>query len=151
MTGLTSVPEDPTFRRALPLRVSGDGGAWTETLRRSMADVAVQLTVNGQAGAPSNLTDDADFPAEQCRLPGPTSVAGGVCGACTVLVDSGSARVPGVAVQAEGTKVDDPGIPWARRRLSPVQSAFRAMACSVVCTPGFASASLTDSARTPTQ
>ena len=95
-----------------------------------MADVAVQLTVNGQArhATVEPRTTLADFLREQCRLTGThLGCEHGVCGACTVLVDGAAVRAClAFAVQAEGTEVTTiEGIAGPDGELSPVQSAFR--------------------------
>ena len=109
-----------------------------------MADVALELSVNGQArrATVEPRTTLADFLREQCRLTGThLGCEHGVCGACTVLVDGAAVRACLVfAVQAGGTEVTTiEGIAGPDGELSPVQSAFRdchGLQCGF-CTPGF--------------
>jgi aerobic carbon-monoxide dehydrogenase small subunit len=109
-----------------------------------MGDVRVELTVNGEARAgevPARLTL-ADFLRERCRLTGThLGCEHGVCGACTVLLDSDPVRACLVfAVQADGCEVTTiEGLGGPDGTLSPVQEAFRdchGLQCGF-CTPGF--------------
>jgi len=109
-----------------------------------MADVAIVLTVNGQvrrATVEPRLTL-ADFLRERLQLTGThLGCEHGVCGACTVLLDSEAVRSCLIfAVQADGGEVVTvEAIAGPDGALSPVQSAFRehhGLQCGF-CTPGF--------------
>lgn len=109
-----------------------------------MAEVAVALTVNGEARSATvepRLTL-ADFLRERCHLTGThLGCEHGVCGACTVLVDGAAVRSCLMfAVQAAGTEVTTiEGLGSGDGRLTPVQQAFRdchGLQCGF-CTPGF--------------
>ena len=109
-----------------------------------MGEVSVQVCVNGeprQATVEPRLTL-ADFVREQCRLTGThLGCEHGVCGACTVRLDSAAVRACLVfAVQADGCDVTTiEGIADNDGALSPVQQAFRdchGLQCGF-CTPGF--------------
>jgi carbon-monoxide dehydrogenase small subunit len=109
-----------------------------------MAEVAVEVTVNGQARRATiepRLTL-ADFLREHCRLTGThLGCEHGVCGACTVMLDGAAVRSCLVfAVQADGAQVTTvEGLAATDGSLSPVQAAFRdchGLQCGF-CTPGF--------------
>jgi carbon-monoxide dehydrogenase small subunit len=109
-----------------------------------MAEVSVELTVNGkarQAMAEPRMTL-ADFLREKCRLTGThLGCEHGVCGACTVLVDGAPARACLIfAVQVAGAEITTiEGIGSPDGGLSAVQTAFRdchGLQCGF-CTPGF--------------
>jgi aerobic carbon-monoxide dehydrogenase small subunit len=109
-----------------------------------MADVSIEVTVNGQprkAAVESRLTL-ADFLRERCHLTGThLGCEHGVCGACTVLLDGQAVRSCLVfAVQADGGEITTvEGIAEPDGTLSPVQQAFRehhGLQCGF-CTPGF--------------
>src|SRR2546423_4921454 len=109
-----------------------------------MADVAVQMTINGRAHAATvepRLTL-ADFLREHCRLTGThLGCEHGVCGACTVFVEGAAVRSCLMfAVQADGAVVTTiECIAGSDGELSPVQTAFRdchGLQCGF-CTPGF--------------
>ena len=109
-----------------------------------MAEVAVQMTVNGTpfAATVEPRVTLADFLREECRLTGThLGCEHGVCGACTVLLDGAAVRACLVfAVQADGADVTTiEGIAAADGELSTVQQAFRdchGLQCGF-CTPGF--------------
>jgi carbon-monoxide dehydrogenase small subunit len=109
-----------------------------------MADVGLELTVNGQvrrATVEPRLTL-ADFLRERLQLTGThLGCEHGVCGACTVLLDGAAVRSCLIfAVQADGGEVVTvEAIAAPDGTLSPVQSAFRehhGLQCGF-CTPGF--------------
>jgi aerobic carbon-monoxide dehydrogenase small subunit len=109
-----------------------------------MAEVSIELTVNGQrrrATVEPRLTL-ADFLRERCQLTGThLGCEHGVCGACTVLLDGQAVRGCLVfAVQAGGSEITTvEGIAAPDGALSPVQQAFRehhGLQCGF-CTPGF--------------
>ena len=109
-----------------------------------MADVSIEVTVNGQprkATVEPRLTL-ADFLRERCQLTG-THLAceHGVCGACTVLLEGQAVRSCLIfAVQADGGEVKTvEGMAGPDGELSQVQAAFRehhGLQCGF-CTPGF--------------
>src|SRR5262249_26433663 len=116
----------------------------TRSRRRSVGDVEVNLTVNGQprsAVVEPRLTL-ADFLRERCELTGThLGCEHGVCGACTVLPDGAAVRSCLLfAVQADGGEVTTvEGIASPDGELSAVQTAFRdchGLQCGF-CTPGF--------------
>jgi carbon-monoxide dehydrogenase small subunit len=109
-----------------------------------VAEVSVELTVNGQARRASvepRLTL-ADFLRDRCGLTGThLGCEHGICGACTVLVDGAAVRSCLVfAVQADGAEITTiEGIAAPDGGLSAVQAAFRdchGLQCGF-CTPGF--------------
>ncbi len=109
-----------------------------------IAEIAVEMTVNGQARRASvepRLTL-ADFLRERWRLTGThLGCEHGVCGACTVLVDGQAVRSCLMfAVQADGASVTTiEGVASPDGELSTVQAAFRdchGLQCGF-CTPGF--------------
>jgi aerobic carbon-monoxide dehydrogenase small subunit len=109
-----------------------------------MADIAIEVTVNGKsrtATVEPRLTL-ADFLRERCQLTGThLGCEHGVCGACTILLDGQAVRSCLVfAVQADGGEVTTvEGIAEPDGTLSPVQQAFRehhGLQCGF-CTPGF--------------
>ena len=109
-----------------------------------MAEVAIQLRVNGQersATVEPRLTL-ADFLRERCGLTGThLGCEHGVCGACTVLLDGDAVRSCLMfAVQADGAAVTTiEGVAAPDGTLSPVQAALRdchGLQCGF-CTPGF--------------
>ena len=109
-----------------------------------MADISIEVTVNGQlkrAAVEPRLTL-ADFLRERCHLTGThLGCEHGVCGACTVFVDGAAIRSCLMfAVQADGAEVTTiEGIAGPDGELSPVQSALRechGLQCGF-CTPGF--------------
>ena len=109
-----------------------------------MADVSIEVTVNGQArrAAVEPRLTLADFLRERCQLTGThLGCEHGVCGACTVLLDGQAVRGCLVfAVQADGGSITTvEGIAAPDGTLSPVQQAFRehhGLQCGF-CTPGF--------------
>jgi aerobic carbon-monoxide dehydrogenase small subunit len=109
-----------------------------------MAEVSVQVTVNGRSWRESvepRLTL-ADFLRDRCHLTGThLGCEHGVCGACTILLDSRAVRSCLIfAVQADGGEITTvEGIAGPDGTLSPVQAAFRehhGLQCGF-CTPGF--------------
>ena len=109
-----------------------------------MADVGIQITVNGQvrrAAVEPRLTL-ADFLRERLQLTGThLGCEHGVCGACTILLDGDAVRSCLIfAVQADGADVATvEAIAGPDGALSPVQEAFRehhGLQCGF-CTPGF--------------
>ena len=110
-----------------------------------MADVGIEITVNGQvrrATVQPRLTL-ADFLRERLQLTGThLGCEHGVCGACTILLDGEAVRSCLIfAVQADGADITTvEGIADAQDgTLSPVQAAFRehhGLQCGF-CTPGF--------------
>jgi carbon-monoxide dehydrogenase small subunit len=109
-----------------------------------MADVGLEITVNGQARRATvepRLTL-ADFLRERLQLTGThLGCEHGVCGACTVLLDGEAVRSCLVfAVQADGAEITTvEAIAGSDGTLSPVQEAFRehhGLQCGF-CTPGF--------------
>ena len=109
-----------------------------------MADVTIEVTVNGQARRATvepRLTL-SDFIRERCALTGThLGCEHGVCGACTVLLDGRAVRSCLIfAVQADGCEITTvEGIAAPDGTLSPVQAAFRehhGLQCGF-CTPGF--------------
>jgi carbon-monoxide dehydrogenase small subunit len=109
-----------------------------------MADVPIEIRVNGQlrrAAVEPRLTL-ADFIRERCQLTGThLGCEHGVCGACTILLDSRAVRSCLIfAVQADGCEITTvEGIADPDGTLSPVQAAFRehhGLQCGF-CTPGF--------------
>jgi carbon-monoxide dehydrogenase small subunit len=109
-----------------------------------MADVPIEVRVNGQlrrAAVEPRLTL-ADFIRERLQLTGThLGCEHGVCGACTILLNSQAVRSCLVfAVQADGCDITTvEGIADPDGTLSPVQEAFRAhhgLQCGF-CTPGF--------------
>ncbi len=116
----------------------------TQSRRRSMPELPVQLSVNGR-----EYTDTveprvtlADHLRENCGLTGThLGCEHGACGACTVLLDGQAVRSCLVlAVQADGQEVTTvEGIASPDGELSPVQAAMRechGLQCGF-CTPGF--------------
>ena len=110
-----------------------------------MADISIEVTVNGQArkAAVEPRLTLADFLRERCQLTGThLGCEHGVCGACTVLLDGQAVRGCLVfAVQADGGEITTvEGIADAQTgELSRVQQAFRenhGLQCGF-CTPGF--------------
>jgi aerobic carbon-monoxide dehydrogenase small subunit len=108
-----------------------------------MADVSIEVTVNGQprrATVEPRLTL-ADFLRERCHLTGThLGCEHGVCGACTVILDGQAVRGCLVfAVQADGGEITTvEGVAGPDGTLSPVQQAFRehhGLQCGF-CTPG---------------
>jgi carbon-monoxide dehydrogenase small subunit len=109
-----------------------------------MREVEVAIGVNGQ---PRRTTVEprltlADFVRERCGLTGThLGCEHGVCGACTVLVDSAAVRSCLMfAVQADGHEVTTiEALAGPEGELSVVQEAFRdahGLQCGF-CTPGF--------------
>jgi carbon-monoxide dehydrogenase small subunit len=109
-----------------------------------MREVEVAIGVNGQ---PRQTTVEprltlADFVRERCGLTGThLGCEHGVCGACTVLVDSAAVRSCLMfAVQADGHEVTTiEALAGPEGELSVVQEAFRdahGLQCGF-CTPGF--------------
>jgi len=109
-----------------------------------MADVGIEITVNGQvrrATVQPRLTL-ADFLRERLQLTGThLGCEHGVCGACTILLDGEAVRSCLIfAVQADGAEVVTvEAMAGPGGVLSPVQAAFRehhGLQCGF-CTPGF--------------
>ena len=109
-----------------------------------MGEVEVQVIVNGAARSAvvePRLTL-ADFLRERCALTGThLGCEHGVCGACTVLLDSAAVRSCLVlTVQADGRAVTTiEAVASPEGELSVVQEAFRdchGLQCGF-CTPGF--------------
>jgi carbon-monoxide dehydrogenase small subunit len=109
-----------------------------------MREVEVAIGVNGQ---PRQTTVEprltlADFVRERCGLTGThLGCEHGVCGACTVLVDSAAVRSCLMfAVQADGHEVTTiEALAGPEGELSVVQEAFQdahGLQCGF-CTPGF--------------
>jgi carbon-monoxide dehydrogenase small subunit len=109
-----------------------------------MREIEVAIGVNGQ---PRQTTVEprltlADFVRERCGLTGThLGCEHGVCGACTVLVDSAAVRSCLMfAVQADGHEVTTiEALAGPEGELSVVQEAFRdahGLQCGF-CTPGF--------------
>jgi aerobic carbon-monoxide dehydrogenase small subunit len=109
-----------------------------------MGDTTLRVTVNGRAweAAVEPRLTLADFLRETCHLTGThLGCEHGVCGACTVLVDSAAVRSCLMfAVQADGAEVTTiEGLGGPDGELSRVQAAFRdchGLQCGY-CTPGF--------------
>ena len=109
-----------------------------------MDEIPVTLTVNGRRRVvliePRKTL--ADTIREDCELTGThLGCEHGVCGACTVLLDSEAVRSCLLfAVQAEGHEVTTiEGLSPSDGSLSPLQEAFRqchGLQCGF-CTPGF--------------
>jgi carbon-monoxide dehydrogenase small subunit len=109
-----------------------------------MADVGLEITVNGllrRVTVEPRLTL-ADFLRERLQLTGThLGCEHGVCGACTILLDSEAVRSCLIfAVQADGADVSTvEAVASPDGELSPVQAAFRehhGLQCGF-CTPGF--------------
>jgi carbon-monoxide dehydrogenase small subunit len=109
-----------------------------------VGEVRIRVKVNGdvrEAEVEARCTL-ADFLREECRLTGThLGCEHGVCGACTVLLDSEAVRSCLLfAVQADGAEVTTiEGMGDETGGLSPVQQAFRdghGLQCGF-CTPGF--------------
>jgi len=107
-----------------------------------MSDVAVRLTVNGQARegrcAPRRLL--VDFLREDLGLTGThVGCEHGICGACTILVNGEAARsCLMLAVQADGAELLTIEGLMKDGALHPLQEAFRehhGLQCGF-CTPG---------------
>jgi carbon-monoxide dehydrogenase small subunit len=120
-----------------------------------MADVAIELTVNGEPFRESVEPRKtlADFLREDLRLTGThLGCEHGVCGACSVLLDGRAVRACLVfAVQAAGAEVVTVEGLAADGELNPVQAAFRAehgLQCGF-CTPGFVVSATALLARNP--
>ena len=93
-----------------------------------MADVSIEVTVNGQprrAVVEPRLTL-ADFLRERCQLTGThLGCEHGVCGACTVLLDGQAVRGCLVfAVQADGGEITtvEPDMTWSPEKRTPSNS-----------------------------
>jgi carbon-monoxide dehydrogenase small subunit len=120
-----------------------------------MADVAIELTVNGEPcrGSVEPRKTLADFLREDLRLTGThLGCEHGVCGACSVLLDDRAVRACLVfAVQAAGAEVVTVEGLAADGELNPVQAAFQAehgLQCGF-CTPGFVVSATALLARNP--
>jgi carbon-monoxide dehydrogenase small subunit len=120
-----------------------------------MADVAIELTVNGELrhGAVEPRKTLADFLREDLRLTGThLGCEHGVCGACSVLLDGRAVRACLVfAVQAAGAEVVTVEGLAVDGELNPVQAAFQAehgLQCGF-CTPGFVVSATALLARNP--